>query len=732
MSRELVISNGEVFIGFDNKYAMKDIYFPHVGQWNHTKAKPQRFGIRIKGEEGRVAWSHEDEFGRELGYLKDSMVTNVVLKNEHRLGVQVECNDAIHCNHSIYLKKIKVTNLRDYKRTVQLYFQINPWFHLTEAANSVRYEEEEKALVAYHEKAYILASAFANGNVGFNSYACGEKDEHGTRGCFMDADDGKLEMGPVAQGSVDCVGSVEIELEPGESKTAWYWMTFAYHRTEAKKRVYALNKIVRGDLRKDINRDERLADLLSETESYWRNWVNKQLTKTNDSDVCSVSNCQHAGHRDHLSMADLSEDHISLFKRSLLMVRAHSDSEGAIIAGADGEMLTWAKDSYCYAWPRDLAFCALSLDMAKYGETTRKALKFMQNVLTIEEWEGLPEEFAKVGYFEHKFNPEGSVGSSWHPSVAPNGDPQLPIQEDETALPLLSVWKHYYVHSNTEFIFEGKDSLFNNFIIPAANFLAAYSDPTTGLPHPTGFRYRGVKTDLPLASYDLWEERRGVLGFTVATVYAALKAAAQLAVVKNKQKHIEYWNAAAERYKEAFLKHLYSESLQRFVRMVNIDANGTVVYDNTIDASLFAIWYFGLLPADDPRVVRTMQEIETRLKVKTPIGGIARYVADQYHKVTDDTEKVPGNPWIICSLWVAEWYIKKAKTLDELRPAKEWLDWCVTRASRSGHLAEQYEPFTGDPRSVSPLTWSHATFVMAMLEYTAKYSELSAQEKAKA
>jgi hypothetical protein len=38
---------------------------------------------------------------------------------------------------------------------------------------------------------------------------------------------------------------------------------------------------------------------------------------------------------------------------------------------------------------------------------------------------------------------------------------------------------------------------------------------------------------------------------------------------------------------------------------------------------------FGMLDADDPRVVATMEQVERDLWIKTDIGGIARY-ADDY------------------------------------------------------------------------------------------------------
>jgi glucoamylase len=42
----------------------------------------------------------------------------------------------------------------------------------------------------------------------------------------------------------------------------------------------------------------------------------------------------------------------------------------------------------------------------------------------------------------------------------------------------------------------------------------------------------------------------------------------------------------------------------------------------------------------------------------------------------------------------------------------------------SGVLAEQVNPFTGEPVSVSPLTWSHAAFVITVQKYLKKLEEM--------
>ena len=52
----------------------------------------------------------------------------------------------------------------------------------------------------------------------------------------------------------------------------------------------------------------------------------------------------------------------------------------------------------------------------------------------------------------------------------------------------------------------------------------------------------------------------------------------------------------------------------------------------------------------------------------------------------------------------------------------------VVHTLESGIMAEQVHPHTNAPLSVSPLTWSHATYVSTILQYNSKYEELAVNE----
>jgi GH15 family glucan-1,4-alpha-glucosidase len=154
--------------------------------------------------------------------------------------------------------------------------------------------------------------------------------------------------------------------------------------------------------------------------------------------------------------------------------------------------------------------------------------------------------------------------------------------------------------------------------------------------------------------------------------------------------------------------------------------DGTYRLDMTVDAANHAVFAFGALPPDHPAVLAEMAAIRARLWVKTEVGGVARYERDYYRQVEHhDIANVPGNPWILCTLWLAQHVIATARTLADLEKALEYLEWARQRGLPSGVLAEQVHPYTGQSVSVSPLTWSHATVITTIAQYLLKHAELT-------
>ncbi|WP_026676726.1 glycoside hydrolase family 15 protein [Fictibacillus gelatini] len=654
MAGELVVGNGNILINLDPHLQIRDIYFPYVGYQNHVQGYPNRLGVWVNGS---FSWLSSNEWEIDARYHKDSLITFSKAKNAN-LGISLLVEDGVHQRENIFLRKISVTNHSDEKKDVRLFFHQDLSIYETEIGDTAFYDPETDTIIHYKKNRYFLFNGEFE-HTGIQQYTTGIKRFQLAEGTWRDAEDGLLHTNPIAQGSVDSTFSLEQSIGPHETKIAYYWLTLGKKREEAVSLNYYLKEI-------------GPSLTLDKITVYWRKWIQK---------ANSIK-------------ADLSEDIIDLYKRSLLIVRTQTNQNGFIMAANDSRIQHYNRDHYSYMWPRDGALVAAAMTKAGYHRMVENFYRRCAELIT------------EDGYLHHKYNPDGSIGSSWHPLVGKDGEVQLPIQEDETALVLWALWQDYTHTEDIEFA----QSLYRSFVRPAARFLLDYFDDHFELPKP---------------SYDLWEERRGIFAFTASSVYGGLMAAYSFAELFGEQERALKYKQGAERIKQGISTHLYDSEIGRFIRGIYVDSSGNVTKDLTIESSLYGLFAFGVFKPDDERMIATMNAIENELSIQTEIGGIARYYNDYYFQQTHHIEIVPGNPWIICTLWLAKWKIAKAKKLSDLKEALAVFHWVVKHASPSGLLPEQLHPMTGEPLSVSPLTWSHATFVDVIVDYVTAFERIS-------
>jgi len=656
MPRDLPVGNGNLLVTFDSLYQLRDLYFPFVGMEDHTEGNACRFGVWV---DGRFRWTSDEDWVRTLRYGHETLVTDVHLTSAE-LGIRLECRDVVDFDRNVYVKEVTAEDTTGREREVRLFHHFDPHLYGNDVGDSAYYDPRSRALVHYKARRYFLLNARAeDGAVGLSSFAIGRKETGTAVGTWRDAEDGTLSRNPVAQGSIDSVGEIDLHLAAFGKGTVTFWIAAGRSYDE----VRAIDQLVR---------DRGPLSFIKRTEDYWRLWANKD-----ESGISKV----------------LPDDLCHMYKTSCLILRTQTDERGAIVAANDSDVLRFNRDTYSYMWPRDGALAAAAMDLAGYVELPRRFYAMCGELITRE------------GYLHHKYDPDGSVGSSWLPWSTPEGRLQLPIQEDETALPVWALWRHYERLRDLEFI----RPLYRKLVRAAADFMTTFREPHTGL---------------PAASVDLWEERRGIHAFTTGAVWAGLTAACEFADAFGQHDVAGRYRVAADEIKAAALEHLWDADRGRFMRTIDVLPDGTITKDPTLDISLAGVWLFGMLPADDARVVATMRAVRERLWVSTAIGGLARYENDAYFRQSPD---VPGNPWFIGTLWLAEHHIACAKRLEDLAPAREILEWCVARALPSGVMPEQLDPRTGDPLSVSPLTWSHAGFISTAQRYARKANELRSQ-----
>ncbi len=645
--RDIPVGNGSLLVTFDEKYQIRDVYFPHVGQENHSEGFPFRFGVWADGE---FSWIFEDDWRRELRYISETLVTKVTLINEN-LGLEIICNDTVASHENIFLRRIHVSNLWDKKREIRLFLHHDFRISESKIGDTAFYDPESFALIHYKKDRYFLI----NSEPHFNAFSTGRKAFRDQEGTWRDAEDGELNGGAKTEGSVDSTIQLNFPLEDQDAFEIFYWIAAGTSHDE----VCRLNRHIL---------ERRPQQYLNYTENYWRVWVNKN----------------------EIDFGDLSSEVIELYKRSLLIVRTQIDNNGAILAANDSDVTERATDHYSYLWTRDGAFVANALDLAGYPFFTRRFFYFCASIIH------------RDGYFLQKYNPDGTVASGWHAAWDVWAKKKLiPIQEDETALVLWALWENYDKYREVEFT----RKLYRPLITKAADFLVEFFDEKLSLPRP---------------SWNLWEDRRGIHTFTCASVVGGLRAAGKFAHLFGETPRAEIYEETADKIITGMREHLYSEETGRFLRALHFHNDEHFEADTTVDASLFGTFYFGAFDVDDEMVKNTMRAVEEKLWIPNEIGGVARFENDGYMR---ETEEVTGNPWFICTLWLADYRIAAAKKKEDLKGVIEILEWTAERALPSGVLAEQVNPVSGEPASVSPLTWSHSTFVATVAHYLRKLNE---------
>ncbi len=359
---------------------------------------------------------------------------------------------------------------------------------------------------------------------------------------------------------------------------------------------------------------------------------------------------------------DLGERAARMGSESALVLKLATGTNGAVIASPDTRSLVVGGDTYNYCWFRDGGYISEAMDESRLRELSTRFLRFAATCQS-------PD-----GSFAHRFFPDGEVGSTWHPPPF--------LQIDQTATVLSATWRHLERGADPDVLLE-----LWPMVKSAANFLVHFRDRATGLPGP---------------SFDLWEERKGIHAYSSAAVVHGLESAARIAKVLGKE--TPHWLSTAEEIHTRTLELMWDPALGRFVRSVE-------PRDEGIDASILLALDLGLLEPSDPRYRSTVELVESRLWSKA-VGGLARYEGDEYYG--------HENPWVVCTLWLAATHL----SLGDRARCRELIDWVVSHATPTGLLPEQVDARTGEPKSATPLVWSHAAFLDLACRYRGTVSRL--------
>ncbi len=350
-----------------------------------------------------------------------------------------------------------------------------------------------------------------------------------------------------------------------------------------------------------------------------------------------------------------------IYTRTILLYSLLVNHEtGGISAAVEVDENLKQCGGYQYCWPRDAVFTTTAMDILKMKKEVEKFYKsFCKNTQS------------RNGMWEQRFFTDGRLAPCWG------------YQIDETASVIIGVYNHYKVIEDKKFL---KDNL--KMCEKAITFLKKYVEDVFQETNKCGI------------SYDLWEEYEGVNLYAVSSIFASFNAMIKIyeelkeeftknrVKQENVNKEKETLRNLSVTLREYILKNFYDESKKSLVR--NLE-------DKTLDISILGtVIPFELFSPKDKKILNTVERINMTLRTYT--GGYKRFETDTYRE---------GKPWIIATLWIAEYYLE----IGEKQKAKECFDFVIKTSTEHGFLAEQVNNSTMQPDWVIGLGWSHAMFI---------------------
>ena len=364
----------------------------------------------------------------------------------------------------------------------------------------------------------------------------------------------------------------------------------------------------------------------------------------------------------------VSGDEGNLARASLSVLRCLEDKShaGAFVAAPCapwGESNHDGNHVYHLVWPRDLCRIATALLDAGDSAAALRAFRHLQ---------------------VHQ-RPDGG----WYQNWFLDGTPHWTATElDQVALPILLAWR-----------------------LGVANCLD--HDPYPVMVRPAA---QFIIREGPLTQLDRWEDLGGLSPSTIAACIAALIVAAEFAHEAGEHVAASHLRAVADYWNDR-VEFWCTTSTGQYVRLSSDpDRRPT---EGAIAPEFLELVRYGLRRPKDEKILRSLNGVDTSLKVSLPAGpSWRRYVGDQYGEHEDGSQwdgSGRGRPWPVLTGERARHFFSMGL------PAAELVRTLEGFAGQGLMLPEQVWDapdiperglFLGRPTgSATPLGWAHAEYI---------------------
>jgi GH15 family glucan-1,4-alpha-glucosidase len=213
--------------------------------------------------------------------------------------------------------------------------------------------------------------------------------------------------------------------------------------------------------------------------------------------------------------------------------------------------------------------------------------------------------------------------------------------------------------------------------------------------------------------HGIWEIRDEPRHFVYSKLmcWVALDRAIQMAPMIGAEHRIPDWAGTRQEIRTAILERGWSQDLGAFAQSFG---------GSELDASNLMMALVDFLPANDPRMLATIEAVERELTDDR--GLVFRYRAER------GIDGLPGTEgtFLLCTFWLAESWARAGR----LDRARQTFERAIAFVNDVGLLSEEVDPETGELLGNFPQAFSHIGLINAAWAIAqAEQSEASREEK---
>src|SRR5205809_371836 len=93
MARPVMLGNGSLTVGLDERGLVHDFYYPYVGLENLTTARSVHHKIGVWAD-GVFSWLEDEDWEKSIAFEEDALISKISLFNPN-LGIEMHLEDFV-------------------------------------------------------------------------------------------------------------------------------------------------------------------------------------------------------------------------------------------------------------------------------------------------------------------------------------------------------------------------------------------------------------------------------------------------------------------------------------------------------------------------------------------------------------------------------------------------------------------------------------------------------------